>query len=200
MASRARMDPGHYTGPVNRASRPRDLAAERGGFEPPVPVSRHAALAKRWFQPLTHLSVGPKARRDRSGRQPSLMELPVIRVLEGEACAAAGSSVHGLEVGRRRERIRRPRGRKACLQVYGEQHRATSGATWVCKREGLRGGDTARDGTTSRPATRHIRVPTSRPQPGWRAVCVGDRGSPLSSYRAPTVTNPPRPGRKPHSL
>ena len=31
-------------------------SAERGGFEPPVPVSQHACLANRWFQPLTHLS------------------------------------------------------------------------------------------------------------------------------------------------
>ena len=32
--------------------------AERGGFEPPVPVAQYDSLANCWFQPLTHLS-GP---------------------------------------------------------------------------------------------------------------------------------------------
>jgi hypothetical protein len=32
------------------------LTAERGGFEPPVPVSQYACLANMWFQPLTHPS------------------------------------------------------------------------------------------------------------------------------------------------
>ncbi len=31
--------------------------AERGGFEPPVPVTQYVSLANWWFQPLTHLSV-----------------------------------------------------------------------------------------------------------------------------------------------
>ena len=31
-------------------------SAVRGGFEPPVPVSRYASLANWWFQPLTHLT------------------------------------------------------------------------------------------------------------------------------------------------
>ena len=30
--------------------------AERGGFEPPVPVTQYDSLANCWFQPLTHLS------------------------------------------------------------------------------------------------------------------------------------------------
>ena len=30
--------------------------AERGGFEPPVPVFQYVSLANWWFQPLTHLS------------------------------------------------------------------------------------------------------------------------------------------------
>ena len=34
----------------------RRAKAERGGFEPPVPVSQYDGLANRWFQPLTHLS------------------------------------------------------------------------------------------------------------------------------------------------
>ena len=34
------------------------IVAVRGGFEPPVPVSKYAGLANRWFQPLTHLTVG----------------------------------------------------------------------------------------------------------------------------------------------
>ena len=36
--------------------RPGFCFAERGGFEPPIPVERYAGLANRWFQPLTHLS------------------------------------------------------------------------------------------------------------------------------------------------
>ena len=32
------------------------MVAERGGFEPPVPVSQYDSLANCWFQPLTHLS------------------------------------------------------------------------------------------------------------------------------------------------
>ncbi len=31
--------------------------AERGGFEPPVPVSRYGGLANRCIKPLSHLSV-----------------------------------------------------------------------------------------------------------------------------------------------
>jgi hypothetical protein len=31
--------------------------AERGGFEPPVPVTQYDSLANCWFQPLTHLSL-----------------------------------------------------------------------------------------------------------------------------------------------
>ena len=30
--------------------------AERGGFEPPVPLFGYGSLANCWFQPLTHLS------------------------------------------------------------------------------------------------------------------------------------------------
>ena len=30
--------------------------AERGGFEPPVPIAQYDSLANYWFQPLTHLS------------------------------------------------------------------------------------------------------------------------------------------------
>jgi hypothetical protein len=33
-----------------------DNLAERGGFEPPVPVTQYDSLANCWFQPLTHLS------------------------------------------------------------------------------------------------------------------------------------------------
>jgi hypothetical protein len=32
------------------------LLAEKGGFEPPVPVSQYGCLANNWFQPLTHFS------------------------------------------------------------------------------------------------------------------------------------------------
>ena len=32
------------------------LFAERGGFEPPVPVIRYDSLANCWFKPLTHIS------------------------------------------------------------------------------------------------------------------------------------------------
>ena len=32
--------------------------ADREGFEPSVPLSEYDGLANRWFQPLTHLSVG----------------------------------------------------------------------------------------------------------------------------------------------
>lgn len=32
--------------------------AEREGFEPSVPFAQYDGLANRWFQPLTHLSVG----------------------------------------------------------------------------------------------------------------------------------------------
>ena len=35
----------------------RYFSAERGGFEPPVPVTQYVSLANWWFQPLTHLSV-----------------------------------------------------------------------------------------------------------------------------------------------
>ena len=31
--------------------------AEKGGFEPPVPIAGYDSLANCWFQPLTHLSV-----------------------------------------------------------------------------------------------------------------------------------------------
>ena len=31
--------------------------AEKGGFEPPVPLAGYDSLANCWFQPLTHLSV-----------------------------------------------------------------------------------------------------------------------------------------------
>ena len=30
--------------------------AEKGGFEPPVPLAEYDSLANCWFQPLTHLS------------------------------------------------------------------------------------------------------------------------------------------------
>ena len=30
--------------------------AEKGGFEPPVPIAGYDSLANCWFQPLTHLS------------------------------------------------------------------------------------------------------------------------------------------------
>ena len=33
------------------------LTAEKGGFEPPVPLAEYDSLANCWFQPLTHLSV-----------------------------------------------------------------------------------------------------------------------------------------------
>ena len=33
--------------------------AERGGFEPPVPVAQYRSLANCWFKPLTHLSNNP---------------------------------------------------------------------------------------------------------------------------------------------
>ncbi len=36
---------------------PKIIVAVRGGFEPPVPVSKYAGLANRWFQPLTHLTL-----------------------------------------------------------------------------------------------------------------------------------------------
>jgi hypothetical protein len=32
------------------------VLAETEGFEPSVPFKRYDALAKRWFQPLTHVS------------------------------------------------------------------------------------------------------------------------------------------------
>ena len=32
------------------------VSAERGGFEPPVPITQYDSLANCWFQPLTHLS------------------------------------------------------------------------------------------------------------------------------------------------
>jgi hypothetical protein len=34
--------------------------AERGGFEPPVPVAQYRSLANCWFKPLTHLSSKPE--------------------------------------------------------------------------------------------------------------------------------------------
>jgi hypothetical protein len=34
--------------------------AEKGGFEPPVPVAQYDSLANCWFKPLTHLSVNIK--------------------------------------------------------------------------------------------------------------------------------------------
>jgi hypothetical protein len=38
--------------------------AERGGFEPPVPVKKYGSLANCWFQPLTHLSkMGDKNKK-----------------------------------------------------------------------------------------------------------------------------------------
>lgn len=32
------------------------ISSERGGFEPPVPVTQYDSLANCWFKPLTHLS------------------------------------------------------------------------------------------------------------------------------------------------
>ena len=32
------------------------VPAEKGGFEPPVPLAGYDSLANCWFQPLTHLS------------------------------------------------------------------------------------------------------------------------------------------------
>ena len=32
--------------------------AEREGFEPSVQLESYGGLANRWFQPLTHLSLG----------------------------------------------------------------------------------------------------------------------------------------------
>ena len=34
--------------------------AEKGGFEPPVPLAGYDSLANCWFQPLTHLSSAVK--------------------------------------------------------------------------------------------------------------------------------------------
>ena len=48
----------------------RTLKAERGGFEPPVPVTQYDSLANCWFQPLTHLSLGFST-AERSCRYPS---------------------------------------------------------------------------------------------------------------------------------
>jgi hypothetical protein len=36
--------------------KPKIYLAEKGGFEPPVPVSQYGCLANNWFQPLTHFS------------------------------------------------------------------------------------------------------------------------------------------------
>jgi hypothetical protein len=35
---------------------PANFGAERGGFEPPVPIAQYRSLANCWFKPLTHLS------------------------------------------------------------------------------------------------------------------------------------------------
>ena len=49
-------------GPVSQTLKKQEPAragsfgAERGGFEPPVGFYPHAALAKRCFRPLSHLS------------------------------------------------------------------------------------------------------------------------------------------------
>ena len=43
--------------PKKKTIRNRLLAfAEKGGFEPPVPIAGYDSLANCWFQPLTHLS------------------------------------------------------------------------------------------------------------------------------------------------
>jgi hypothetical protein len=46
--------------PTNKKSHPFGIAffylAEKGGFEPPEPVSQFGCLANNWFQPLTHFS------------------------------------------------------------------------------------------------------------------------------------------------
>ena len=47
--------------------------AERGGFEPPVPVTQYDSLANCWFQPLTHLSVGFVFLKTNLFRLPSLL-------------------------------------------------------------------------------------------------------------------------------
>ncbi len=41
------------------------LFAERGGFEPPVPISQYVSLANWWIKPLSHLSVGMTKLRNR---------------------------------------------------------------------------------------------------------------------------------------
>ncbi len=39
--------------------------AERGGFEPPVPVAQYDGLANRCLRPLSHLSASKNAHRNR---------------------------------------------------------------------------------------------------------------------------------------
>jgi hypothetical protein len=43
-------------GPESVDSEPEDMTAERAGFEPAVGFDTHAALAKRCYRPLSHLS------------------------------------------------------------------------------------------------------------------------------------------------
>ncbi len=49
------------------------LQAERSGFEPEMPVSRHTGLAIRRFRPLSHLSDTLFCRRFRVFGRPSLI-------------------------------------------------------------------------------------------------------------------------------
>ena len=39
------------------------IMAERGGFEPPVPVAQYDGLANRCLRPLSHLSAGSPIHR-----------------------------------------------------------------------------------------------------------------------------------------
>ena len=79
----------------------RGLKAERSGFEPEMPVSRHTGLAIRRFRPLSHLSgvdLGevsgkPRLRGDYSRKTPQIQGQPIAA--RAKEVALGGAAISG---------------------------------------------------------------------------------------------------------